>query len=72
MNLSAEWAAVAIATGSLAVVVVGSLLSCILGVLKGIREDIKEVMLRQATTETRLCVAEEVLRRLKCQRCENG
>jgi hypothetical protein len=72
MNISAEWAGVVVASLGISITVVGWLLSSILVVLKGIRQDIKEVASRVSDAETRLSVVEELLKRLKCQRCENG
>jgi hypothetical protein len=72
MNISADWANVFIALLALAFTIAAFLLNSIRIILSGIRADIKEVFIRQSMSETRISVIEELLKRLKCQRCENG
>lgn len=72
MTLTSDWAAVYVAIAALSFSILGWLLNSIRVILSGIRLDIKEMMLRQHDSESRITVLEELVKRLKCQRCENG
>jgi hypothetical protein len=70
MTITPEWANVFLGVCGLAITIVGLLLNSIRLLLAGIRGDIAKVMERQNAAETRLSVVEEIVKRLKCQRCD--
>ena len=79
MTLTAEWAGVFVGLLAIAVTIIGLLLNSIRSLLSAIRQDFKEVVERQndtdmevSTLKSRVSVIEEIIRRLKCGRCENG
>lgn len=67
-----DWVAIAISFMGFIFTISTFLLSSILRVLNGIRTDLKNLAEKQHITDIRVTVIEEIVKKLKCQRCENG